>query len=561
MRLLLITLALLIGAGPASAQWVANPGPAKPASKVVKHHHHRSHKHSAPARQAEHKPAKPAAKPHHTARKAAPPATKPQHAVRKAATPTAKPQATKRKTTAAIPAKQVPLPKRAPHKAAAKPVPAKTATAPVVMPKPAPKPKKTAKAAPVTAAPAKPAAGSGPFAGIPPEERLKIKSALYWHGDYPKDETGDERGEAAIRSFQKRNKAKVTGVLTDDQRKDLVEADARYRDEYGWRVVVDPATGIRIGLPTKLVPNVYEAPYGTRWSSPLGTVKVETFRIKGPNADLAKLFEAAKKNPSDRRVESSVLRDDGFFISGMQGLKDFAVRAKLRDGEVRGFTILYDQMMETIVEPVAVAMASAFAPFPQAPAPFAALAKRVEYGTGLIVSARGDIVTARKVTRGCQVIVADGLGNAERVAEDDASGLALLRVYGKARLPALALPREAMESGAITLTGYPDPKEEDGGRALIDFKARLSGGHAVVPAQPVPLAGFAGAAALDGKGEVVGLLETRNYELASMQPSVPPLRLIGSAAIRDFLVRHDVPLATAKTDARKATVRIICVRK
>ena len=558
MRCFLVMLALLVGASPALAQWVANPGPAKPVPKVVKHHHHHrsAHKRAAPAQHAERKPATPAAKPHHAVRKAATPATKPHHAARKAA--------------AAIPAKKVPLPTSAPNKKAAKPAPAKTAakaapaktaTAPVALPKPAPEPKKTAKAEPPKPQASKPASDTGAFAGIPPEERLKIKSALYWHGDYPKDETGDDPAQAAVRSFQKRNKAKVTGVLTEDQRKELLEADARYQTEYGWHVVVDPATGIRIGLPTKLLPNVYEAPYGTRWSSPNGAVKVETFRIKGPNADLAKLFEEAKKNPSDRSVETSVLHDDSFFISGMQGLKNFAVRAKLRGGEVRGFTILYDQMMETIVEPVMVAMASAFAPFPQAPAPFAALAKRVEYGTGLIVSARGDIVTARKVAHGCEVIVVDGLGNAERVAEDEADGLALLRVYGKAKLPALALPRETPKSGAITLTGFPDPKEEDGHKELIDFKARLMNGHAIVPLQPVPLAGFAGAAALDGKGEVVGIMETRNYELASMQPSVPPLRLIGAAAIRDFLERHHVTAADGKTDARKAAVRIICVRK
>lgn len=518
MRRFIVMLALLFGASSAFAQWVANPGPVKPVPKVVRHHHHRIHKRAASPQQAVRKPATP----HHAARKAA-----------------------------AIPRKQVPLPTPAPAKPAAK-----ASAAPVA----SPTPKKTAEAEPAKAEANKPAAESGAFAGIPPEERLKIRSALYWHGDYPKDETGDDRAEAAIKSFQKRNKAKVTGVLTEDQRKELVEADDRYRERYGWRVVIDPATGIRIGLPTKLVPNVYEAPYGTRWSSPHGTVKVETFRIKGPNADLAKLFEEAKKHPHDRHVETSVLHDDSFFISGMQGLKDFAVRAKMRDGEVRGFTILYDQMMETIVEPVLVAMASAFSPFPERPAPFAALAKRVEYGTGLIVSADGDILTARKVTHDCEVIVADGLGNAARVAEDDSDGLALLRVYGKVKLPALNLPREAPKADAITLVGYPDPKEEDGRKELIDFKARLAGAHAIVPSQPVPLAGFAGAAALDGTGKFLGILETRNYELASMQPTVPPVRLINAAAIRGFLKRHHVS-ADGAAGARTAAVRIICVRK
>ena len=64
---------------------------------------------------------------------------------------------------------------------------------------------------------------------------------------------------------------------------------------------------------------------------------------------------------------------------------------------MRGVTVSYDQMMETIVAPVTVAMASAFTPFPERSAPFAALAKAVDYGTGIVVSARGHIVTAARL--------------------------------------------------------------------------------------------------------------------------------------------------------------------
>src|SRR6185437_16800423 len=120
-------------------------------------------------------------------------------------------------------------------------------------------------------------------------------------------------------------------------------------------------------------------------------------RISDPSLKLSALFEREKKEPATRRAETSVLNDDNFFISGMQGLKLFSVRAKVRGGEVRGFTMMYDQMMEGIVAPVMVAMASAFSPFPERSAPFAALAKKVEYGTGLIVSASGHILTASKV--------------------------------------------------------------------------------------------------------------------------------------------------------------------
>jgi hypothetical protein len=538
MRWFLVTLALLLGAGPAFAQpWGQSPpGPVAPEPKVVKRHHHRiARKHAVP------KPAKPERDAHKAA------VAKAAHEARKTAAP----------------AKNVPLPMPAPKREFAKAAPKAEPSKQVAKAEPA---KQTAKAESPKPEPAKDEAtgsarSSDAFAGIPPGERLKIQSALFWAGDYSKAEKGDDPTEAAIRSFQKRNKAKITGVLTTDQRAELAAADDRYQRDYGWRVVIDPATGVRIGLPTRLVPNAYDAPYGTRWTSPHGEVQVETFRIKGPSANLAQLFEDAKKHPANRRVESSALHDDSFYISGMQGLKEFAVRARLQDGEVRGFTILYDQMMETIVEPAAVAMASAFSPFPEHPAPFAALAKRVEYGTGLIVSARGDIVTARKVTQSCEVIVADRLGNAERLAEDETSGLALLRVYGKAKLPALALPREAAKAGDITLVGIPDPKEENGGKELIEFKARLLDGHAIALRQPAPMAGFSGAAALDAGDHFLGIMETRNFVLASAQPTLPPVRLISAATIRDFLAQHHVEAAAASGDARAAAVRIICVRK
>src|SRR5450755_79706 len=450
-----------------------------------------------------------------------------------------------------------------PKAVAAKPAEAKPAQAKAVAPTPVvPKPALAAKPAAPKAVAVKAEPAPELFAGIPLGERQKIQAALLWAGDYTGEPSGGDPMQAAIKNFQKRHKAKITGELTPAERAELVAAAKVHEDEFGWNVVVDPATGIRIGLPTKMVPNARDAARGTRWSSAHGEVQVETFRITDPALKLAALFEQQKKEPSTRKIETSVLHDDNFFISGQQGLKRFSVRAKVRDGEVRGFTLLYDQMMETIVAPVMVAMASAFSPFPERSAPYAALARSVEYGNGLVVSAQGHIVTDLKLTEGCQVIVASGLGDAVRIADDKDNGLALLRVYGPRKLSVLALPTDAPKTGELTLIGIPDPKEQDGSRKLTEIKARLADVSAIELRQPVPMAGFSGAAALDARGQFVGMMAMSPTMLASVETSAPPVRLITAETIRGFLTAHQVQTAPTQTgDAKASVVRIICVRK
>jgi hypothetical protein len=404
------------------------------------------------------------------------------------------------------------------------------------------------------------------FAGIPLGERLKIQAALLWTGDYTGAGGGDDPMLTAVRNYQKRTKAKVTGVLTPPERAALVAAAKAQEDEFGWSVVVDPATGIRIGLPTKLVPQVRDASRGTRWSSAHGEVQVETFRIKDAALKLAALFEREKKEPVTRKIARSALHDDDFFISGMQGLKNFSVRARLRDGEVRGFTVLYDQAMEGIVAPAMVAMASAFSPFPEHSAPYAVPAKPVEYGTGLVVSAQGHFVTDLRLTEGCKVIVAAGLGDADRVAADKDNRLALLRVYGTRKLSPLSLGRDAAAAGKrsreLRLVGIPDPKEQDGSRGLTEVRAQSADGAAIELREPVPMAGFSGAAALDAQGRFLGMMEMGHAVLASVEPTAPPVRLVSAETIRGFLAAHHVPTAQAQnTDARASVVRVICVRK
>ncbi len=370
----------------------------------------------------------------------------------------------------------------------------------------------------------------------------------------------DYSAETALSA--KRSKARAKPAATPvslEAPADPFAAGRALRADFGWSVVTDPATGVRIGLPTNMVPYTKDVDNGTRWSSRYGEIQVETFRLKTADAAAA-LFERQKREPATRRSEYSLLKGDTFFISGLQGLKLFSVRAQFKNGELRGFTMLYDQALEGIVAPTMVAMSSAFAPFPETTTPFANLVKSVEYGTALVVSSDGYLLADRKTTDNCQVIVASGLGSAERVATDE-RGLALLRVYGKGSLSPVQLAAATPGNAELTVMGVPDPNTQAGDRALSEVKARLVDGGVIELRQPVPIAGFSGAAALDAQGRVLGMMQTRNAVIASAQPVVPPVRLVAAASIRDFLAAHGVVPATAPADPKASIIRVICVRQ
>ena len=264
-------------------------------------------------------------------------------------------------------------------------------------------------------------------------ERQAIQSDLAWVGEYNGAISGEvsERMVAAIKEFQKSRSGKQTGVLNPQERGVLAETAKRRQENVGWKIITEAGTGARLGIPSKLVPQQSSDANGAKWGSPTGTVQIQLSRRKEANPTTAKLAEQEKKQPPGRKVEYTVVKPDFFVLSGMQGLKKFYVRGQYSGDEVRTLSILYDQATEGTVEPVVIAMSSAFNPFPSGaqiagPPP----RKTVEYGTGIVVSDDGAIIADRQVTDGCLAIAIAGYGNADRISEDKDHDLALLRIYG-----------------------------------------------------------------------------------------------------------------------------------
>jgi len=395
-------------------------------------------------------------------------------------------------------------------------------------------------------------------------ERLALQSDLAWVGQYNGAITGDvsERMVNAIKEFQKSRGGKETGVLNSQERGILADTAKKRQENVGWKIVTDPGTGVRLGIPTKLVPQQTSDANGAKWTSPTGTVQIQLARRKEANPTTAKLAEREKKD-AQRKIDYMVVKPDFFVLSGLQGLKKFYQRGTLKGDEVRILTILYDQAVENTVEPVVIAMSSAFNAFPagaQAASP--PPRKTVEYGTGIVVSDDGAIVTDRQITDGCIAVAIAGFGNADRVAEDKEHDLALLRIYGARGLKPLNLTSVASKT-SLDITGIADPQDQGGAAAASSVKASVAqlGGSSDVALSPPPAPGFSGAAALDGDGKFAGIALLKPVLVAGPANTAAQAVLVTSDTVRDFLKTNGVNGAGGAPDAKASVVRVICVRK
>ena len=322
----------------------------------------------------------------------------------------------------------------------------------------------------------------------------------------------------------------------------------------GWRIIDDLVTGARLGLPSALVPKTAPARMGSRWTSRQGQIDIETFRLH--EGALAALFDAEKK-VRRRIVEHSTVTPDSFVMSGMQGLKRFIVRIQSSGSELRGITILFDQATEGVMAPIAATMANTYQGFPDpSAAPPPGLRRSVEYGTAIVVSGQGHLITSAQIADGCQDITIPGFGHAERIASDKANDVALLRVYGAQGLLPVALAGDSGVGNDFTLVGIADPLAQAGGGAVTRAPAHRS----AQGLDPAPTLGFSGAAAVDPQGRFAGMVDLNSTAVAGAG-AVSQATLISAETLRAFLQMQNIATTGGRNAIDQSVVRVVCVRK
>lgn len=397
------------------------------------------------------------------------------------------------------------------------------------------------------------AAAQASFESLPEVERKAIQTDLIWTGHF----NGAASGSYGPLTFRAINALKAAargapdGMLNPAERRALAQAAQAARDAAGFRLIADEKTGVRIGIPAKILPKRDVSPSGSRWQSEDGKVTLDTSATP-PGETLEAVFEKATAptpNNPGRKITYKLLRPDFFVVTGETPTGKFYRRLAAGPSGLRGFSIGYDKALSGTVDKLVIAIASSFEPFPTGPLPAAsavasapssaptpgsilpAVPARVteRYGVGLAVADRV-AVTAASGVEGCRSLRVSGRVAKLRGAAD--GGLVLLDVEGGPAFVAPGMRADAPgERESVTLVAFVD---EGGKRAAVALPGQgvRIGSHAAVlaPLQP----GHAGSPAFDRQGRLAGIV-TANPSDKVLIAGVAPQR---AYALADGAVLH-----------------------
>ncbi len=413
------------------------------------------------------------------------------------------------------------------------------------------------------------AAATQAYAALPEAERKAIQADLIWTGHLNSAATGNF-GPLTFRAVNgfKAGRGQPDGQLTPAERQELARLARTARDAAGFTVITDERTGVRIGIPQKLLPKrEATAAGGSRWQSGDGKITLDV--SAGPASEpLPALFERAiAVNPNiQRRVTYRLLQPNFFVVAGETPSGKFFRRQASGPSGLRGFSVGYDKAVSATFDKVVTVIADSFEPFPTGPAPAApstgpAVASQPaapppvpteRFGVGLVV-AKDLVLTAQAAIESCKGLKVGARAGKLRL-KDQESGLALLDVPGLAAPAAPGLLREeappALE--AVVLLAY------DGAgaaRAAMALPGEIAAGGVLAPLQP----GGAGSPVFDRQGRLAGLV-TANPSDKFLIAGVAPQRshaMAGAAALKAVLAKAEAKLAGGSAGAELSTGAIV----
>lgn len=275
------------------------------------------------------------------------------------------------------------------------------------------------------------------------DARAALQEAMTWAGVYDGaiDAAFGQGTRAAMARWQAQNGFEATGVLTTRQRAELFRQFNAVFDGLGLEVVRDNATGIAMELPTAVLGfDRYEPPFAH--FNATGDIDARLLLISqsGDRATLAGLYDIMQTLEIVPESGPRSLDGDRFTLIGEGALQISHTQVWLRDGAIKGFTLIWPAGDEARRSRLLGRMQDSFEWLPGTLDPAEGsgaqdidlisgleIRKPKQARSGFYVDASGAVLTTAEAVANCGRITIDEAYEADVVLSDADLGVAILR--------------------------------------------------------------------------------------------------------------------------------------
>ncbi len=406
----------------------------------------------------------------------------------------------------------------------------------------------------------------------PGREALQI--ALQWFGFYNSGIDGafgpGTRG--AMSAWQAARGFEETGVLTTRQRALLMDSYQGELDALGMRTVRDERAGIEIDLPLAMVEFArYEFPFAQFDPVDGSGVQVLLISQEGSEATLGGLYEIMQTLEIVPLEGERNRRSSSFVLTGQSDSLRSHTVARLEDGQIKGFTLVWTPERDAQMARVLEMMEDSFSTYGGTLDP-GAVDPGMEQGvnlmaglevrqpdrarTGFYIDGTGAVLTTAEAVQACTRVLVNDRYEMEVIHSDAALGLAVLRPTQALAPSTYAgfLSTPARLRTGVAVAGFP----YDGtlGAASLNFGTLadlqgLNGEDTLARLELDVEPSEAGAPVLDATGAVVGMI-LPEPDMGRALPDGVTFALRGDR-MAEFLGQAGVGLTSAPVTAEPLT--------
>ena len=428
------------------------------------------------------------------------------------------------------------------------------------------------------------------FEALPEGERKAVQEALVWTNDYKGVADGrfGKGTRDAIVAFALRSKLPGDGSLDEKGRAALAGAAQTAKAAVRFSVVTDARTGIKIGLPLKLLPKSSQTKDGTRYASPDNTAALEASLSREAEATLEQRFDTLRTETAQRKITYKVLRPGFFVLVGETAGTIFYTRyvrgEQAGEKMLAAYTLTYPATARGTYDVIAVAVANSFEPFAGKPRVAAAEHDMADTApTKPYLAANGVVVASGLVltsmpAQSCREVQIGGRG-VKITQQEKSSGLTLLEAPNVTG-PALSLRSGELEADMpVVVLAYTAKTASPVGDSRTSEELVAAPGKLVQAATGMRVGTStqgirAGTIVFDRSGALIGLLRAEpgpEKRVGDVAPSTHR-PIVDAATLAGFLgskrpKETDRPFTTADersvgeivAENRAAVVAVYCV--